>query len=192
MSVTLGGIPLTIGDILKALKQGKQLADIGKELTIGKEKLSKALKEAGYTFSRRTGWTFAGTGEAPLNQAYTDFVESSRGSVTHAQKEVVATTENIKASNNQRTNVRTNERTNVGSKVGLNEQTKERKNEPSNELTKEPTNVGNKVVRKRSSFDIDVELMKDLKIQAVIHGKNVYEIVENAIRRELAELKKGN
>ena len=79
MSVTLGGIPLTIGDILKALKQGKQLADIGKELTIGKEKLSKALKEAGYTFSRRTGWTFAGTGEAPLNQAYTDFVESSGG-----------------------------------------------------------------------------------------------------------------
>ncbi|MEK4125333.1 MULTISPECIES: hypothetical protein [Lysinibacillus] len=47
-------------------------------------------------------------------------------------------------------------------------------------------------VRKRSSFDIDIELMKDLKIQAVIHGKNVYEIVENAIRKELTEMKKEN
>jgi len=75
----MGGIPLTIGEIVEALKQGKQLADIGKELTVGKEKLSNALKEAGYTFSRRTGWTFTGTGEAPLNQVYTDFLESSGG-----------------------------------------------------------------------------------------------------------------
>jgi hypothetical protein len=32
--------------------------------------------------------------------------------------------------------------------------------------------------------------MKDLKIQAIIHDKNVYEIVENAIRKELAKMKK--
>ncbi|WP_431812230.1 hypothetical protein [Lysinibacillus sp. FW12] len=69
--------------------------------------------------------------------------------------------------------------TNVVSKVYLNEQTKE--------LTKERI----KVVRKRSSFDINIELLKDLKIQAVIHDKNVYEIVENAIRKELEEMKKG-
>lgn len=57
--------------------------------------------------------------------------------------------------------------------------------------TKESTKERMKV-RKRSSFDIDIELMKDLKIQAVIHGKNVYEIVENAIRKELTEMKKEN
>lgn len=70
---------MTIGEIVEALKQGKALSDIGKELVVGKEKLSKALKEAGYTFSRRTGWTFTGTGEPPLNQAYTDFVKSIGG-----------------------------------------------------------------------------------------------------------------
>lgn len=184
---------MTIGEIVEAIKQGKAVASIAKELTIGKEKLSKALQKAGYEYNRgNRKWTFAGTGEEPLNQDYTNFVESSRGSVTHSQKEVVATTEKAKASKNHQTNVRTNEAINVGSKVGLNERTKERKNEPSKELTKEPTNIGNKVVRKRSSFDIDVELMKDLKIQAVIHGKNVYEVVENAIRKELAELKKEN
>lgn len=39
---------MTIGEIVEALKCGKVLADIGKELSVGKEKLSKALKEAGF------------------------------------------------------------------------------------------------------------------------------------------------
>lgn len=146
---------MTIGEIIEALEQGKTLADIGKELTVGKEKLSKALKNAGYLFNRATGWTYARENPEPLNKDYTDFIN-----VRKSVKKSIST------------NVPTKERTNVGSKFGLNERTN--------------------VVRKRSSFDIDVELMKDLKIQAVIHGKNVYEIVENAIRKELAEMKKGN
>ncbi|EDW5948310.1 hypothetical protein AAP92_004639 [Salmonella enterica subsp. enterica serovar Enteritidis] len=148
------GIGLTIGEILKALKQGKSLADIGKELTVGKEKLSKILKDAGYVFNRRTGWTFTRTDQEPLNKDYTDFITPSK-------------------SVKKPTNIPTKKQTNVGSKIVLKESTKERTN----------------VIRKRSSFDIDIELMKNLKIQAVIHDKNVYEIVENAIRKELAELK---
>ncbi|MDQ0884610.1 hypothetical protein [Peribacillus sp. V2I11] len=46
------------------------------------------------------------------------------------------------------------------------------------------------VIRKRSSFDLDIELMKDLKIQAIVHDRNVYEIVETAVRQYLKELKK--
>lgn len=145
---------LTIGEILEALGQGKALADIGKELTVGKEKISKALKNAGYLFNRGTGWTYAGADPEPLNKDYTDFI-SSRKSVKKPMT----------------SNVPTKELTNVGSKDGLNKR-------------------NNNVVRKRSSFDIDIELMKDLKIQAVIHDKNVYEIVENAIRKELTEMKK--
>ncbi|MEA0564766.1 hypothetical protein [Lysinibacillus irui] len=144
---------MTIGEIIEALGQGKALADIAKELTVGKEKISKALKNAGYLFNRGTGWTYTGADPEPLNKDYTDFISSRKG----VKKSVS-------------TNVPTKELTNVGSKVGSNEQTK--------------------VVRKRSSFDIDIELMKDLKIQAVIHDKNVYEIVENAIRKELAEMKR--
>lgn len=153
---------MTIGEIVEALKCGKALADIGKELSVGKEKLSKALKEAGYLFNRRTGWTFTGSGQEPVNREYTEFIGESRS------------VKKLKA-----TNVSTKEQINVGSKVHSNEQTKE--------STKERMKV-----RKRSSFDIDIELMKDLKIQAVVHGKNVYEIVEDAIRKELTEMKKGN
>lgn len=149
----LGGLALTIGEIIEALGQGKALADIGKELAVGKEKLSKALKNAGYLFNRGTGWTYTGKNPEPLNKDYTDFI-SLRKSVKKSTT----------------TNVPTKELTNLGSKVGSSERTN--------------------VVRKRSSFDIDIELMKDLKIQAVIHDKNVYEIVENAIRKELAEMKK--
>lgn len=144
---------MTLGEIVEALGQGKALADIGKELTVGKEKLSKALKNAGYLFNRGTGWTYAGAGPEPLKKDYTEFI-SSRKSV----KKPIST------------NFPTKELTNVDSKDGLNKR--------------------NSIVRKRSSFDIDIELMKDLKIQAVIHDKNVYEIVENAIRKELAEMKK--
>lgn len=72
----------------------------------------------------------------------------------------------------------------VKTNVGTNEQT-HKKNEPSNEPTKERSMV----IRKRSSFDIDVELMKELKIQSILHDKSVYMIVEDAIRKELAALK---
>lgn len=146
---------MTIGEIIEALGQGKALADIGKELTVGKEKLSKALKNAGYLFNRGTGWTYARAEPEPLNKDYTNFISVRKG----VEKPIS-------------TNVPTKKPINVGSKV--------RSNERAN------------VVRKRSSFDIDIDLMKDLKIQAVIHDKNVYEIVENAIRKELAEMKKGN
>lgn len=153
MSVNIGGKPLTIEEILESLKQGKALANIAKELTVGKEKLSEALKNAGYLFNRGTGWTYAGADSEPLNKDYTDFI-TLRKSVKKPKS----------------TNVTTKELINVGSKVDSNKRTN--------------------VVRKRSSFDIDIELMKDLKIQAVVHDKNVYEIVENAIRKELAEMKK--
>lgn len=52
------------------------------------------------------------------------------------------------------------------------------------------TNQLTNVVRKRSSFDIDVDLMKELKITAITHDKPVYLIVESAIRKELAKMKK--
>lgn len=58
---------------------------------------------------------------------------------------------------------------------------------PMQERTKERSNVRTNVVRKRASFDLDVELLKELKIQAVIHDRNIYEIVETAIRKYLNE-----
>jgi hypothetical protein len=74
--------------------------------------------------------------------------------------------------------------------------TKERKNTTTNQLKKkrtiepkEPTNEPTMIIRKRASFDIDVKLMKELKIYAIQRDKNVYEIVEQAIKQYLRDEK---
>lgn len=67
------------------------------------------------------------------------------------------------------------------------------KKEPTLETTKEQMNVLSVqqqphtmgIIRKRTSFDLDVNLIKQLKIKAVMDDRNVYEIVEQAIREHL-------
>lgn len=81
-----------------------------------------------------------------------------------------------------------NKRTSEPMKVRTDEQTNRKTIEPINDMneqTNEPTNEPTRVVRKRQSFDIDVSLMKKLKIEAVLREKNMYEIVEEAIRQYL-------
>ena len=41
--------------------------------------------------------------------------------------------------------------------------------------------------RKRASFDLDAELLKQLKVKAVLEDKNIYELVEQAIAEFLAK-----
>lgn len=65
---------MKIKEILEELKQGKSLADIGKDIAVGKEKLSASLKKAGYKFIRKEGWTFIGEGAEPLDQDYIEFI----------------------------------------------------------------------------------------------------------------------
>lgn len=89
------------------------------------------------------------------------------------------------------------ERKSKGTKEQTNKGTEERNHEGTNErhyvstMTNEPTlerrNEGTNIVRKRASFDIDVNLLKELKVQAVLRDKNVYEMVEQAIRQYLSE-----
>lgn len=166
---------MIIKDILE-LTQTMKLAEISKKyLEVGEKKAGAGLKEAGCTFtSGRSGWYLAeGTDESVLEQSIYDFVAPTKG----------------KAKANVSTKEPTLQPSNVVKAV---EEIKKGKQEVA--TTKEQTNVRtlerNSVIRKRSSFDIDVELMKELKIQAVIHDKNIYEIVETAIRKELARMKK--
>lgn len=166
---------MKIKDILELTKTNK-VAEIAKEfLDVGEKKAVEGLKKAGCTFtSGRSGWYLAeGTNESVLEKSLYDFVAPTKG----------------KAKANVSTNEPTLQPSNVVKAI---EEIKKGKQEVA--TTKEQTNVrtleAKSVVRKRSSFDIDVELMKELKIQAVIHDRNIYEIVETAIRKELAELKK--
>jgi hypothetical protein len=66
------------------------------------------------------------------------------------------------------------------------------KNEPTLQPIKEQKNVLSVqtkevmgTIRKRTSFDLDTQLVKQLKIKAVMDDRNVYEIVEQAIREYL-------
>lgn len=165
---------MKIGEIIELTKT-KRLSEIAKEsLEIGEKKAVEGLKKAGcYNISGKRGWHFDGD-ESVLEQSIYDFVPRTKG----------------KAKANVSTNEPTLQPSNVVKAI---EEVKKGKDEVA--TTKEQTNVRtlepNRVIRKRSSFDIDVELMKELKIQAVIHDKNIYEIVETAIRKELARIKKN-
>ncbi|MDA1532129.1 hypothetical protein [Bacillus cereus group sp. TH260-2LC] len=166
---------MKIKDILE-LTQTKKVAEIAKEyLEVGEKKAVEGLKKAGcYNTSGKRGWYLAeGTDEIVLEQSLYDFVAPTKR----------------KAKANVTTKEPTLQPSNVGKAI---EEIEKGKQEVA--TTKEQTNVRTlepkSVIRKRSSFDIDVELMKELKIQAVIHDTNIYEIVETAIRKELARMKK--
>lgn len=166
---------MKIKEILELTKTNK-VAEIAKEfLDVGEKKAVEGLKKAGCTFtSGRSGWYLdEGTDESVLEKSLYDFVAPTKG----------------KAKANVSTKEPTLQPSNVVKAV---EEIKKGKEEVA--TTKEQTNVRTlepkSVIRKRSSFDIDVELMKELKIQAVIHDKNIYEIVETAIRKELTRMKK--
>lgn len=65
-------------------------------------------------------------------------------------------------------NVRTKVDKNEGSKEEMNLKIEHQKNE-----------------RKRASFDLDADLLKQIKIKAVVEDKNIYELVEQAIKEFL-------
>jgi len=157
---------MKIGEILE-LSLTQSLAEIAKEhLSIGKEKARSGLQKAGcYSQNGMKGWFFDGD-EKRLEQSIYDFVEPRK--IHH------------KPSPNVPTNVH-----------------KERKKEPTNEPMNQRSVKRNEsslermnVVRKRSSFDLEVGLMKELKVQAILHDRHVYEIVETALRQYLNDLKK--
>lgn len=191
-----GGLNMKIGELLE-LTQVEPLAKIAKErLTIGEKSARQALKAAGcYSISGKRGWYCDDSNV--LEKSIYDFAPPRK-----IERKATA---NVRM--NQRNNEGTKEPTNQPFNVATKEQTLEPSNvvekeinkakaevattlEGKKERTKERSNVNSNVVRKRASFDLDVELLKELKIQAVIHDRNVYEIVETAIKQYLAELKK--
>lgn len=166
---------MKIGEILELIKTDT-LANIAKraDVHLSEKLLRKALKKSGYEYrnSGEKGWYFVGEGdeETVQEQFIYDFATVGKA------KANVSTNLNKKPING------TNQRSNVGINSGK-EQVKQ-----ANEQSA-PTIERTNVIRKRSSFDMDVELMKELKIQAIIHDRTVYELVESAVRHYLAELK---
>lgn len=186
---------MKIGELLKLTKT-KKISDIAKEsLDIGEKPTREALKKAGcFSISGKSGWFFEGDKNV-LEQSIYDFsppkkINRTTGKATanvstkEPKKELTLEPSNLPAKEEmnlaETQTAVTEEPTNVRTKEPMNVSTKETKNVSTNE----PKTI----IRKRSSFDIDVELMKELKIKAVLNDKNVYEMVETAIRNYLKDL----
>src|SRR6478752_413760 len=100
---------MKIKEIVEAIKQGKTLAVIGKDIGVGKEKLSASLKNAGYEFNRKDGWFFGEEGKQPLDKDYTEFIKG-------VKKANVSTKERKKEKTKEPKNQRSNESSNVPAK----------------------------------------------------------------------------
>ncbi|WP_338782470.1 hypothetical protein [Metabacillus sp. FJAT-52054] len=172
------------------------LNKIAKErLTIGEKPTRNALKKAGcYSLSGKKGWHFDGD-KSVLEQSIYDFSEPKK--INRKAKANVSSKEVKNEKTKEQNNNSAKEEIKKGSeqiaptveKAKANVSSKTQKKETTNVGTLEPTNESSNVVRKRASFDLDVDLLKQLKIQAVVQDKNIYEMVETAIRKYLNELK---
>jgi hypothetical protein len=58
-----------------------------------------------------------------------------------------------------------------------------------NKENKETRKEEKRVERKRVSFDLRTDLHKELKMQALLHDKNIYILIEEALEKYLKENK---
>jgi len=156
---------MKIREILERLGTTENIATLAKtHLTIGEKGLRDTLKSIGCTNQAgKKGWIYTGENPEVLEKSIYEFAPTAK----------------------YRRNERTKENTGELKKIPTNERNHDTIKEQAEKTTKEK---GNKM-RKRASFDIENELLKELKIYAIREEKNVYEVVENAIRTYLNERK---
>lgn len=166
---------MKIKDILEELDKTKLATLVTTIDGIAEKPLRTALKAAGCKpkGSGKSGWFYAGNDASVLEKSIFHFHKKP---IIVVKKET--TKEHNNVTTNEQKNQRLNELTNVTTKELTNESTKEPTKQRENEPMKVPT-------RKRYSFDLDSELMKQLKMKSVTTDINVYELVEDAIRKFL-------
>lgn len=169
------------------LSRTDSLAKIAKEhLSVGKEKAREGLKLAGcYSKNGVKGWFFEGD-ESVLDQSIYDFVSTNRKAKPSPN---VSNKKNISAKSSKSNNSKESAKVEIAQTKKQVAPTIENFNTNVNFDTNVGTNINTNVSRKRASFDLDVELIKQLKVQAVLQDKNLYEMVEIAIREYLNGLK---
>lgn len=137
------------------LTQSERLADVAKNhLEIGEKVARQALKNAGcYSVNGKRGWFYDGAPEELERSLYDFLPEKSHG---------------------ERKNGRRNERKIKSTNKTMNQ----RNNVHINQLAESKPDT---IRRKRASFDIDAQLLKQLKLQSVQEERHLYEIVEEAL-----------
>lgn len=156
---------MKIKEILQ-LSMTEQLNDIAKDqLAISRTKAREALKAAGcYAISGKRGWYYDGPDPEILERSVYEFVNFKKNKplLNELQEKETFSPKIEKKSQAERIKVPTNEST---FKL-MNKRT-------------------NEVIRKRASFDLDTSLQKKLKLYCVQNDKNLYEVVEAALREYL-------
>lgn len=144
---------MKIREILELTKE-KKFGTIAKEyLEIGEKPATKAFKNSGAYFSNSAPKGWHFKGpEENLDKSIYDFPTDK----------IVAVA-----------NVTTKDENNIKTKDVNNKESKE----VNNKTTEEETNE-----RKRASFDLDKKLLKQLKFIALEEERNIYELVEEALR----------
>ncbi|WP_214781019.1 hypothetical protein [Exiguobacterium sp. s22] len=190
---------MKIGEILE-LTQTMKLSEIAKQyLDVGEKKALEGMKKAGcYAVSGKRGWYYDGD-PAVLEQSIYDFTTKTintrpkaNGSNKTTNKTKKTKTESMFSKSIMIENGNKIVMTQYPRKKVIEDKTDEvtEYNPDFFEMTGEEVpkveNPPNEdIKRKRMSFDLDIELMKELKIQGIRDDVPLYEMVENAIRHYL-------
>ena len=154
---------MLIREIIQMSKE-KPIRQIAKDhLEIGEKKLTDTLKRIGATNQRgKRGWDFRGNSDF-LELSIYDLVEDGRKASA-----------GIKEQKNKDTDSQT--------KNVSHETINENKNPQANKITGETIQKKTgEIIKKRASFDLDVESLKKIKIYAVEEDLKVSEVVDRAI-----------
>ena len=190
---------MKIREVLE-LTQTMRLSDLAKEhLEVGEKKALEALKNAGcYAISGKRGWYYDGD-PSVLEQSIYDFTTKTintrpkaNGSNRTTNKTKKTKTESVSSKSIMIENGDKIVMTQYPRKKVIEDKTDEvtEYNPDFFEMTgEEVPKVENppneEIKRKRMSFDLDTELLKELKIEGIREERPLYEMVENAIRHYL-------
>lgn len=192
---------MKIREVLE-LTQTMRLSDLAKEhLEVGEKKALEALKNAGcYAISGKRGWYYDGD-PSVLEQSIYDFTTKKINTRPKANGSNRTTNKTKQTNSGNTSSLSKAIMIENGQKVVISRSPHikpvEEKNDEATEynpdffeMTGEEVPKVNKqpnedIKRKRMSFDLDTELLKELKIEGIREERPLYEMVENAIRHYL-------
>lgn len=173
---------MKIGEILE-LTQTMKLSEIAKQyLDVGEKKALEGMKKAGcYAVSGKRGWFYDGD-PAVLEQSIYDFTTKTINTRPKANGSNKTTNKVKPTKTNKPKKQTTPPKELTNEELEYNEDFFKMTGE---EVPKVEKQSSEEVKRKRMSFDLDIDLMKELKIQGIRDDVPLYEMVENAIRHYL-------
>lgn len=161
---------MTVHEAVKRINEGgkgNSQRQVAKEYGKSESTLRGHIKEAGYIRNEEKKYVLTAESEEKGISAETSFSQDELTAETNFSSN------ELSAETNEPTNEEKNSRANEGIRVKI------------NEAPPKPNREEKTPMRKRASFDINADLLKRLRVFAILADKNAYEIVETAIKEYL-------